>query len=91
MQQVILVLLGTTREMILTAWWFVEPVFDPKSAFRGRWERQELIWRDVVVIGGAGLFGAGALLAAVLCARMVGMAVQIVRLVGGICRFLLGG
>lgn len=91
MQHVILMLLRTTRQMILTAWWFVEPVFDPKSAFRRRWERQELTWRDAVVIAGACLFGAGALQAAVICARLAGTAVQIVRLLGGTCRFLLGG
>ncbi|KFZ06226.1 hypothetical protein V501_07614 [Pseudogymnoascus sp. VKM F-4519 (FW-2642)] len=66
LQQVIIVLLSTGRYLILAAWCFVEPVFDPRSALRARWERQEMTWRDGVVVVGAGVFGAAALLAAVL-------------------------
>ncbi|KFX97501.1 hypothetical protein O988_04833, partial [Pseudogymnoascus sp. VKM F-3808] len=65
LQQVALVLLSTTRHLILAAWCFVEPVFDPRSAFRARWESQQLTWRDGVVVVGAVVFGAAALLAAV--------------------------
>ncbi|KFY19817.1 hypothetical protein V491_04195, partial [Pseudogymnoascus sp. VKM F-3775] len=38
LQQVLIVLLSTTRHLILVAWCFVGPVFDPKSALRARWE-----------------------------------------------------
>ncbi|OBT50380.1 hypothetical protein VE04_09281 [Pseudogymnoascus sp. 24MN13] len=72
LQQVLIVLLSTGRYLILAAWCFVEPVFDPRSALRARWERQEMTWRDGVVVVGAGVFGAAALLAAVLCVRVVG-------------------
>lgn len=89
--QLPLVLIRTTKQMVLTAWWFVEPVFDPRSAFRGRWESQQLTWHDGVLIAGACLFGAGALVAAVLGMRLLGVVVQIVRVVGGTCRFLFGG
>jgi hypothetical protein len=88
---VLIVLLSTTRHLILVAWCFVGPVFDPKSALRARWERQEMTWRDGVVVAGAGLFGAAALLAAVLCVRVVGVVVKVVGVVGGGCRFLMGG
>lgn len=84
LQQVALVLLSTTRHLILAAWCFVEPVFDPTSAFRARWESQQLTWRDGVVVVAAAVFGAAALLAAVLCGRVVGIVVRIVGLVGRI-------
>lgn len=90
MQQVIIVLLSTARHLILAAWHFVEPVFDPKSALRARWGREELTWRDGVVVAGAGVFAGAALLAAVLCVRVVGVLVRIVGVVGGGCRFLMG-
>ncbi|OBT78946.1 hypothetical protein VF21_02860 [Pseudogymnoascus sp. 05NY08] len=82
LQQVLIVLLSTARHLILAAWCFVEPVFDPKSALRARCERQEMTWRDGVVVAGAGLFGAAALLAAVLCVRVVGKVVRVVGVVG---------
>ncbi|KFY82946.1 hypothetical protein V500_10244, partial [Pseudogymnoascus sp. VKM F-4518 (FW-2643)] len=66
MQQVLLVLLSTARHLILASWHFVEPVFDPRSALRARWGREELTWRDGVVVAGAGVFAGAALLAAVL-------------------------
>jgi hypothetical protein len=84
-------MLRAAKQMVVTAWWFVEPVFDANSAFRRRWEQQQPTWHDALLICGACLFGVGALLAAVLCARVVGMALQIVRMVSGACRFLLGG
>lgn len=91
MQQVLLVLLSTARHLILASWHFVEPVFDPTSALRARWGREELTWRDGVVVAGAGVFAGAALLAAVLCVRAVGVLVRIVGVVGGGCRFLMGG
>ncbi|OBT91233.1 hypothetical protein VE02_00310 [Pseudogymnoascus sp. 03VT05] len=91
LQQVLIVLLSTARHLILAAWCFVEPVFDPRSALRARCERQKMTWRDGVVVAGAGLFGAAALLAAVLCVRVVGKVVSVVGVVGGGCRLLLGG
>jgi hypothetical protein len=84
LQQVALVLLSTTRHLILAAWCFVEPVFDPRSEFRARWESQQLTWRDGVVVVGAVVFGAAALLAAVVCARVVGVVVRVVGAVGRI-------
>lgn len=84
LQQVLLVLLLTTRHLILTSWHLVEPVFDPKSALRARWERQELTWRDGVVVAGAGVFAGAALMAAVLCGRVVGVLVRIGGVVGRI-------
>jgi len=84
-------MLQAAKQMVVTAWWFVEPVFDANSAFRRRWERQQPTWHDALLICGACLFGVGALLAAVLCARVVGMVLQIVRMLSGACRFLLGG
>ncbi|OBT45419.1 hypothetical protein VE00_04572 [Pseudogymnoascus sp. WSF 3629] len=91
LQQVLIVLLSTARHLILAAWCFVEPVFDPRSALRARWERQEMTWRDGVVVVGAGVFGAAALLAAVLGVRVVGGVVRVVGVVGRGCRFLMGG
>ncbi|OBT94923.1 hypothetical protein VE01_07490 [Pseudogymnoascus verrucosus] len=91
LQQVLIVLLSTGRYLILAAWCFVEPVFDPRSALRARWERQEMTWRDGVVVVGAGVFGAAALLAAVLGVRVVGGVVRVVGVLGRGCRFLLGG
>ncbi|KAL5348375.1 hypothetical protein ACLOAV_006857 [Pseudogymnoascus australis] len=91
LQQVLIVLLSAARHLILASWRFVEPVYDPKSALRGRWGRDELTWRDGVVVACASLFAGMALLAAVLCGRVLGGVVRGVGVLGRGVRFVMGG
>lgn len=91
LQQVLVVLLSAARHLILASWRFVEPVYDPKSALRGRWGRDELTWRDGVVVACASLFAGMALLAAVLCGRVLGGVVRGVGVLGRGVRFVMGG
>lgn len=61
------------------AWWFVSPVFNPRSGLRWRWGKKELTWRDILLIGAAAIFGGGVFLLMVLLARLIGMGLRIVK------------
>jgi hypothetical protein len=78
------------KELVSTIWWFVAPVFNPDSAFRRRWARQELTWQDIILIGGTGILGVGTFLAGALCARVVAMALLILRLLIGTFKTVVG-
>lgn len=79
---------GMAMGAVRTAWWFVSPVFNPRSSLRWRWLRNELTWQDVLLIGAAGIFGGGAFLIMVLLARLLGVGLQIVKGCIKICRVL---
>ena len=75
--------------MFQTAWWFVEPVFDPKSDVRARWERgHRLTLRDIVLFVAASVFMAAVLLIAILFFRVVITGLQIVRAFWNVFRIL---
>jgi hypothetical protein len=59
-----------------TAWWFVEPVFDPHSAIRQRWEQRRLTWKDISLVFAAATFTAGTLMVALVLARIAGLTFQ---------------
>jgi hypothetical protein len=61
------------------AWWFVSPVFNPRSSLRWRWGRNKLTWWDIILIGAAGILGGGAFLVMALVARLLGVGLQITR------------
>lgn len=79
---------GMVMEAVRTAWWFVSPVFNPRSSLRWRWLRNELTWQDRLLIGAAGIFGGGAFLIMVLLARLLGVGLQIVKGCIKVCRVL---
>ncbi|KAG9241512.1 hypothetical protein BJ878DRAFT_482880 [Calycina marina] len=62
-----------------TAWWLVEPVFDPESNLRKRWEKDETTWKDVGTFVAAACFVACVTLMIVICGRTVGMCLRILR------------
>jgi len=70
------------------AWWFVSPVFNPRSGLRWGWRRNELTWRDILLIGAAGTFGGGVFLVMVLLARIVKVALRIVNWCIKVCKVL---
>lgn len=74
----------TVRELAATLSYFVAPVFNPHSAFRQRWARQEIAWQDVMLLGGTGILGIGTFLAGTVCARILSLALLIVRVILGI-------
>lgn len=78
------------KQAVRAAWRLMSPVFNPHSGLRCRWVRNELTWQDVLLIGAAGVFGGGAFLAMVLCARLVGIGLQIVKAFLKICKMLVG-
>lgn len=82
---------NTTKLVVQTAWWFVEPVFTPTSPLRGRWEQQQLTWRDALLVVASCGFAIGALLVAVLVVRMLVFGVKIFRGIGTAITLLLGG
>jgi hypothetical protein len=78
------------KELAATVRWFVAPVFNPSSAFRGRWARQELTWPDLALIGGTGILGIGTFLTGALCARVLAMALLIMKMLIGIFKTVVG-
>jgi len=70
--------------ILQTAWWFVEPIFDPESALRNRWERNMINWQDISVFITAGIFGLCLGLMITVCGRIVGICLRILWLVMGI-------
>lgn len=81
---------GMVKQAVHTALLFVSPVFNPSSSLRWRWERNELTWQDVLLIGAAGVFGGGAFVIMVLCARLLGVGLQIVKVCIKVCKMLAG-
>jgi hypothetical protein len=79
---------GIVIGAVRTAWWFVSPVFNPRSSLRWRWVRNELTWQDVLLIGAAGIFGGGAFLIMALLARLLGVGLQIVKGCIKVCKVL---
>jgi hypothetical protein len=63
-----------------TAWWFVEPVFDPDSAVRKRWEQNEATWQDASILIMAAVLTVVFFLAIMVCGRTIGMGVRFMRL-----------
>jgi hypothetical protein len=81
---------GMVKLVVQTAWWFVSPVFNPRSALRWRWVRNKLTWQDVLLIGSAVIFGGGAFLVMALCARLLGVGIQIVKVSIRVFKILVG-
>jgi hypothetical protein len=65
--------------VIQWAWCVVEPVFDPKSDVRKRWDSGNLTLRDIVLFAAAAGFVTAALLITVLGFRVIIMGLQIAR------------
>jgi hypothetical protein len=74
--------------MAQSAWFIVEPVFDPNSGIRKRFERQCLTWQDVGLLVAAAMFMMGTFLATVVFARVVGIGLQAMRAFGTVFRLL---
>ena len=72
------------------AWLIVEPVFDPKSSIRKRFERGRLTGEDVGLFVAAAMFMAGMFLVIVAFARVVGIGLQTVRAFGAVSRLFTG-
>jgi hypothetical protein len=72
------------------AWLIVEPVSDPKSSIRKRFERGYFTGEDVGLFVAAALFMVGMFLAIVAFARVVGIGLQTVRAFGAVFRLLTG-
>ncbi|KAK2626402.1 hypothetical protein QTJ16_004664 [Diplocarpon rosae] len=73
------------------AWLFVEPVFNPDSAVRKRFERQCLTWTDVALFAAAAMFLAGGLLGVLLLVRLVGLLAAAVRGMGALIAVVVVG
>lgn len=68
--------------MAQNGWLVVEPVFDPESGIRRRFERQRLTWQDVGLFVAAAMFMTGTFLATVVFARVMGLGLQAVKALG---------
>jgi hypothetical protein len=74
-----------------TAWWFVEPIFDPESGLRQRWERGgSLTLSDMGLFAAAAVFLGALLLITVMGVRVLVLVVQIVRAFAGVLRVITG-
>jgi len=76
--------------IVQSVWWVVEPVFDPDSAIRRRWEQHRAIWQDVRVFLAAAVFTAGAFLITATCARILGWSVHALKSFVGVFRIVMG-
>ena len=70
--------------MLPTAWWLIEPIFNPESAWRKRWEGNMNTWKDISILIIAGIFGLCLGLMVVVCGRMVGMCLRMLSVVMGL-------
>lgn len=87
---ILLEIYRTLKEIIATAWWFISPVFNPRSGLRVRWVRGELTWQDIVLITAATVFGGGTFLVVVVCMKVLGLGVSIMRGMWGFGRWIVG-
>ena len=82
---------GIAFRILQTAWWFVEPVFDPESGLRKRWERGDSpTLSDVGLFAAAAVFLGALLLIAVMGIRALVLVVQVVRALGSVLRAITG-
>lgn len=67
--------------VVQTIWWFVEPVFEPNSAFRKRWERDQyrLTLKDMGMCLAAALFTITIFMIIAGLVRIIGIAFQILK------------
>jgi hypothetical protein len=68
--------------MAQSGWLVVEPVFDPESGIRRRFERRRLTWQDVGLFVAAAMFMTGTFLATIIFARVVGLGLQAMNALG---------
>lgn len=82
---------GIAFRILQTAWWFVEPIFDPESGLRQRWERGgSLTLSDMGLFAAAAVFLGALLLITVMGVRVLVLVVQIVRAFAGVLRVITG-
>ncbi|KAL2061655.1 hypothetical protein VTL71DRAFT_7032 [Oculimacula yallundae] len=76
--------------LLQNAWLFVEPVFNPDSEVRKRFDRQALTGQDVGLFIAAALFCFGGFIGLLVCARTLGVVVQALKGFGGLVRAVIG-
>lgn len=76
--------------MLQNAWLFVEPVFNPDSGIRTRFDKQSLTGQDIGLFVAAALFCVGMFIVSVILVRVVGMGLQALRSFGVVFRLLIG-
>ncbi|KAK0118257.1 hypothetical protein ONS95_012558 [Cadophora gregata] len=76
--------------LLQNAWLFVEPVFNPDSGIRKRFDKQSLTWQDIGLFFAAALFCGGMFIVLVILARVVGIGLQALRSFGVVFRLLIG-
>jgi len=70
--------------MAQSTWLMVEPVFDPESGIRRRFERRRLTWQDVGLLVAAAMFLTGTFLGTAVLVRLVGLGLQAVKSLGAV-------